>query len=164
MGEDRVRKEGKRENNWLGKFMKILAVDTSCDETAAAVTEGTTVLSNVMWSQASMHAKFGGIYPSLAKRQHEERIDFIINKALGTRHKALVGIDAVAVTVGPGLAIALEVGIAKAKELSKKYNKPFITVNHIEGHLLSPLARPKKSNIENQKSKFPERSSKDLSA
>ena len=92
--------------------MKILSIDTSCDETAAAVTEGTTVLSNVIWSQASMHAKFGGIYPSLAKRAHEERIDWVINKAL-------VGIDAVAVTLGPGLAIALEVGIKAAKKLAK---------------------------------------------
>src|SRR3989344_8005727 len=135
--------------------MKILSIDTSCDETAAAVVEGTRVLSNVIWSQASMHAKFGGIYPSLAKRQHEERIDFIINKALGTRHKALVGIDAVAVTIGPGLAIALEVGIAKAKELAKKYNKPLIAVNHVEGHALSVLAHSRNSKSQIQNPKFP---------
>jgi len=131
--------------------MRILSIDTSCDETAAAVTEGTRVLSNIIWSQASLHAKYGGIYPSLAKRAHEERIDWVINKALGTRHKALVGIDEVAVTVGPGLAIALEVGIKKAKELAKKYRKPFLTVNHVEGHVLSPLARPKNSPSTNYK-------------
>lgn len=124
---------------------RILAIDTSCDETSVAVTESTKVISNVIWSQASLHAKWGGVVPSLAKREHEERIDWVINKALGTRHKALVGIDAVAVTVGPGLAIALEVGINKAKGICKNNNLPFIPVNHIEGHLLSPLATSKNS-------------------
>ncbi len=131
--------------------MKILAIDTSCDETAVAVTEGTKILSNIVWSQASLHAKWGGVVPSIAKREHEERINWVIEKALKKAfpkshfigHQLLVtNIDAVAVTVGPGLAIALEVGIKKAKELSIKFNKPFIPVNHVEGHLLSPLARP----------------------
>jgi N6-L-threonylcarbamoyladenine synthase len=120
--------------------MKILAIDTSCDETAAAVTEGTKVLSNVIWSQALQHAQFGGVMPSLAQRMHRERIDWVISKAI---HKAQITnhkIEAIAVTQGPGLAIALEVGIAKAKELAQKYGLPLIPVNHIEGHLLSPLA------------------------
>jgi len=135
--------------------MKILAIDTSCDETAAAVTEGTKVLSNIIWSQASLHAKFGGIYPSLAKRKHEERIDFVIEKALSSAFSKLLVpsayslvskyIDVIAVTIGPGLAIALEVGIKKAKELAKKYNKPLVTVNHVEGHVLSVLAESKKT-------------------
>ncbi|MDI6743631.1 MAG: tRNA (adenosine(37)-N6)-threonylcarbamoyltransferase complex transferase subunit TsaD, partial [Smithella sp.] len=62
--------------------MKILAIDTSCDETAAAVTENTTVLSNTIWSQASLHAKFGGVIPSLAQRMHQERIDWVLNRAM----------------------------------------------------------------------------------
>lgn len=105
--------------------MKILAIDTSCDETSAAVTEGTKVLSNIIWSQASLHAKFGGVYPSLAQREHAKRIDWVIEKALKTAFpKVLVPspysllpkyIDAVAVTIGPGLAIALEVGIKKGE-------------------------------------------------
>lgn len=126
--------------------MRILAIDTSCDETAAAVTEDTKVLSNVVWSQASLHAKFGGVMPSLAQRMHEERIDWVIDKAI-KNSKYFVGfagkiknLDAIAVTIGPGLAIALGVGIAKAKELAKKYNKPLVAVNHLEGHILSPFA------------------------
>jgi N6-L-threonylcarbamoyladenine synthase len=122
--------------------MKILSIDTSCDDTSAAVTEDTKVICNIIWSQASQHASFGGVMPSLAQRLHKERIDWVINKALGNKYKDLKGIDAIAITQGPGLAIALEVGISKAKELSVKYNKPLIPVNHIEGHLLSSLATP----------------------
>ena len=123
--------------------MKILAIDTSCDETAAAVTEGAKILSNVVWSQASQHAKFGGVVPSLAQRMHEERIDFVTQKALTATHQSPDSVDAIAVTIGPGLSIALGVGINKAKELAKKYKKPLIAVNHIEAHLLSPLANSK---------------------
>lgn len=116
--------------------MKILSIDTSCDETSAAVTDDLHILSNVIWSQASQHASFGGVMPSLAQRLHKERIDWVIKKALVT------DVDAIAVTQGPGLAIALEVGISKAKELAVKYNKPLIAVNHLEGHLLSALTSP----------------------
>jgi len=123
--------------------VKILAIDTSCDETAAAVTEGTKILSNVIWSQASAHAKFGGVMPSLAKRMHEERIDFVVNKAISSAHCSLSTVDCFAVTIGPGLSIALGVGIAKAKELATKYSKGLIAVNHLEGHILSPLANNK---------------------
>jgi N6-L-threonylcarbamoyladenine synthase len=123
--------------------MKILAIDTSCDETSASVTENTKVVSNIIWSQASQHASFGGVMPSLAQRLHRERIDWVINKALGQKYKNLKGIDAIAVTQGPGLAIALEVGITKAKELANKYHKPLIPVNHIEAHLLSPFVNNK---------------------
>lgn len=119
--------------------MKILAIETSCDETAAAVIENTTILSSVRYTQTT-HAEFGGVVPSLAKRGHEERIDSIIDRSLLDAGLKLTQIDAIAVTSGPGLAIALEVGISKAKELATKFNKPLITVNHIEGHLLSPLA------------------------
>ncbi len=119
--------------------MKILAVETSCDETAAAVVEGIKILSSVKFTQTS-HAEFGGVVPSLAKRDHEARIDEIINQAMTNAKSNWDDIGAIAVTVGPGLAIALEVGIKKAKELAIEYNKPLIAVNHIEGHLLSPLA------------------------
>jgi len=127
----------------MGKPLKILAIDTSCDETSAAVTEGIRILSNIVWSQASLHAKFGGVYPSLAQREHKSRINWVVEKAIGNSGLKIQNIDAYAVTVGPGLAIALGVGINKAKELAKKYTKPLIAVNHIEGHLLSSLARTK---------------------
>lgn len=120
--------------------MKILSIDTSCDETSVAVTDGTKVLSNIIWSQASLHAKWGGVVPSLAKREHEERINWVIKQALLKAKCKMSNINVIAVTVGPGLAIALEVGIKKAKEISKEFKLPFIPINHIEGHLLSPLA------------------------
>ena len=113
--------------------MKILAIETSCDETAAAVTEGTEILSSVKISQ-EIHSKWGGVVPSLAKRDHEKNIEYVINKALEGRE-----VDAIAVTVGPGLAMALEVGIKWAKKLAVEWHKPLIGVNHIEGHILSAL-------------------------
>ncbi len=119
--------------------MKILAIETSADDTAAAVVEHTTILSSVKHTQLE-HADWGGIVPSIARRDHLAYIDKVVNKAMSNAKCLMSNIDAIAVTVGPGLAIALEVGIAKAKELAKKYNKPLIAVNHIEGHLLSPLA------------------------
>jgi N6-L-threonylcarbamoyladenine synthase len=118
----------------------ILAIDTSCDETAAAVTQGSKILSNIIWSQASAHAKFGGVMPSLAQRMHEERIDWVIEQAIKKSKVKIQDLDAIAVTIGPGLSIALGVGIDRAKKLSVKYNKKLIAVNHLEGHILSPLA------------------------
>jgi N6-L-threonylcarbamoyladenine synthase len=100
-----------------------------------------------------LHAKWGGIFPSLAKRLHGERIDWVISKAVHGSRFTINEIDAIAVTVGPGLAIALEVGIAKAKELALKWHKPLIPVNHLEGHVVSALALPR-SKIKNQKSKI----------
>jgi N6-L-threonylcarbamoyladenine synthase len=123
--------------------VKILSIDTSCDETAAAVTEGTKILSNVIWSQASAHAKFGGVMPSLAQRMHEERIDWVIDKTINNSQVTINNIGAVAVTIGPGLSIALGVGIDRAKRLAIKYNKKLIAVNHLEGHVLSPFANDK---------------------
>src|SRR3989344_5449506 len=134
--------------------MKILAIDTSCDETSVAVTNKTSVLSNILWSQASMHAQFGGVYPSLAKRAHEERIEWVIVQALKKARTTIENLDAIAITYGPGLAIALEVGIKKAKQLALKYKKPLIVVNHVEGHLLSVLAQPKSEENEHEGSKI----------
>lgn len=127
--------------------MKILAIDTSCDETAVAITCNTKVLSNAVWSQISLHSRFGGVMPSLAQRAHEERIDFVVDKAINNSGIDIKDVDAIAVTIGPGLAIALGVGIDKAKELAKKYNKPLVPVNHVEAHLLSSFATSSFINI-----------------
>jgi len=121
--------------------MIILSIETSADETAAAVTQGRRKLSSLLYSQVLLYKQWGGIVPSIAKRAHEERIDQIVAGAvkracLGkTFDQAMKKIDAVAVTYGPGLAIALEVGIAKAKELALKYNKKLVAINHLEGHI-----------------------------
>ncbi len=136
--------------------MLILAIETSADETAAAVTEGRKVLSNVIYSQILLHKKWGGIYPSLAKRAHEERIDGVIDEAL---RKFQISnfkfqIDYVAVTYGPGLAVALEVGIKKAKELANKYDKRLIAVNHLEGHIYSSFVQNSKGSPKRE-FKFP---------
>ena len=130
--------------------MKILAIDTSCDETAAAITDGHRVLSNVIYSQVLLHKKWGGVVPSIAKRAHEERIDFVVNEAfrkVGNKNFcSLQNIDAIAVTQGPGLAVALEVGIKKAKELAIKYQKKLIAVNHLEGHIYSAFVQNSQGN------------------
>lgn len=115
--------------------MKILSIETSFDETAAAVTEGRKVLSNIVYSQVLLHKNWGGVVPTIAKRAHEEKIDFVIEEALSKEKK----FDYIAVTYGPGLSIALEVGMKKAIELAKKYKKKIIPVNHMEGHIYSPF-------------------------
>lgn len=119
-----------------------LAIDTSCDETSVAVVRGRTILSSIMPSQMEYHSKFGGVVPSLAKLAHSERIDNVVNQALKKAGLSMEQIDTVAVTYGPGLAMALEVGLNKAKSLAQQFNKPLIAVNHMEGHLLSSLALP----------------------
>jgi N6-L-threonylcarbamoyladenine synthase len=118
----------------------ILAIDTSCDETAAAVTHGTKILSNVIDSQINIHAQYGGVVPHLAKRAHEAKIEFVVREAI--KRSTTQAVDAIAVTVGPGLAPALEVGINYAKKLASDWKKPLIAINHLEGHLLSSLAQP----------------------
>lgn len=115
--------------------MTILAIETSCDETGASVIVDGVIKSNVVWSQIKLHAPWGGVVPSIAKRAHEERIDGIIKQAL--EEARVKQTDFVAVTVGPGLAIALEVGILKAKELSLKWGVGLIKINHLEGHILA---------------------------
>jgi len=173
--------------------MNILAIDTSCDETSVAVTDGRKVLSNVIYSQVLLHKKWGGVVPSIAKRAHEERIDFVVEESLkklyhqknlftselasrlsagpvtprssseseGSLRRSFAQtstrltnysdffankIDYIAVTQGPGLAVALEVGIKKAKELAKKYQKKLISVNHLEGHIYSVFVQNSKGN------------------
>src|SRR3989344_4948113 len=100
----------------------ILAIDTSCDETCAAVTRGRKVLSNVIASQINIHKKYGGVVPHLAKRAHQAKIEFVVKEALARAKRPKT--EAIAVTVGPGLAPALEVGIDYAKALAKKLKKP----------------------------------------
>lgn len=126
--------------------MHILAIDTSCDETSAAVTDGRRVLSNVIYSQVLLHKKWGGVVPSIARRAHEERIDFVVEEALRKSKFSIKKIDLIAVTQGPGLAMALEVGIKKAVELAKKYNKKLISVNHLEGHIYSAFVENSQGN------------------
>jgi N6-L-threonylcarbamoyladenine synthase len=128
--------------------MKILSIDTSCDETAAAVTFNDHILSNVTFSQILMHEKFGGVVPDIARRNHEERIDEIVEKALKSARTKIEDVDAIAVTFGPGLAIALGVGINKAKDLARQYNKPLIPVNHMEGHTYASIAKNSKGKPE----------------
>lgn len=143
--------------------MNIFAIDTSCDETACAIVKGRRVISNTIYSQILIHKKWGGVVPSLAKRAHEEKIDIVVHSTLekfirflnlhnknyhieNTPKEAFHYIDAIAVTQGPGLAVALEVGIKKAKELSNQYHKPVIPVNHLEGHIYSSFVQNSKGN------------------
>ncbi|MBN1331800.1 tRNA (adenosine(37)-N6)-threonylcarbamoyltransferase complex transferase subunit TsaD [Candidatus Dojkabacteria bacterium] len=132
------------------KINTILAIDTSCDDTSAAVVQENRVLSNVISSQVEEHKEWGGVVPGLARKLHEERIDEVVAMALDKSGKSLQEVDAVAVTKGPGLAIALEVGIKKAKELAIRFGIPLIPVDHMEGHLFSPLI-----GIEDFNEKFP---------
>jgi N6-L-threonylcarbamoyladenine synthase len=118
--------------------MTILAIETSCDETAAAVVEdGKTVLSNVVASQALEHGKFGGVVPELASRRHCENILAVVKKALSDADTALDDIGVFAVTASPGLIGALLVGVSFAKGLAMSAGKPLVPVNHIAAHIAS---------------------------
>lgn len=114
----------------------ILAIESSCDETAAAVVKnGREVLSNVISSQIALHTLYGGVVPELASRKHMEKINQVVEAALDEAHMALEDITAVAVTYGPGLVGALLVGVAEAKAIAYGAKKPLIGVHHIEGHV-----------------------------
>jgi len=116
--------------------VKILGIDTSCDETAVAVvTDGREVLSNIIASQVKAHQAYGGVVPELASRKHIEAINYIVNKALTEADVTFIDIDAVAVTNRPGLIGALLVGVAAAKSLAYCHNLPLLGINHIEGHI-----------------------------
>src|ERR671926_1654240 len=118
--------------------MLTLGIESSCDETAAAVIEdGRKVLSNVIASQIKTHAPFGGVVPELASREHLNRIAPVVNQALAEAGAALEEIDGIAVTRGPGLIGSLLVGISYAKSLAFVAGKPLVGVNHIEGHIYS---------------------------
>lgn len=114
----------------------ILAIESSCDETAAAVVRnGREVLSNIISSQIDLHTLYGGVVPEIASRKHIERIDQVIGEALKTAGMALHDMDAVAVTYGPGLVGALLVGVSAAKAISFASGLPLVGVHHIEGHI-----------------------------
>jgi N6-L-threonylcarbamoyladenine synthase len=115
-----------------------LGIETSCDETAAAVVEdGRTILSNVIHSQIKTHTPFGGVVPELASREHLAKIRSIVDRALAQAGKTLPEIDGIAVTNGPGLIGSLLVGLTYAKALAFAAGKPLAAVNHIEGHIYS---------------------------
>jgi len=120
----------------MAKDILILAIETSCDETAAAVVRnGREVLSNIISSQIELHKLYGGVVPEIASRKHIEKINQVIEEALSTAKVSLEELDAIGVTYGPGLVGALLVGVAEAKAISFAAKKPLVGVHHIEGHV-----------------------------
>ena len=120
----------------MNKEIKILAIESSCDETAAAVVvNGRDVRSNVISSQIALHTLYGGVVPEIASRKHIEKINQVIEQALSDASVTLDDIDAIGVTYGPGLVGALLVGVAEAKAISYAKNIPLVGVHHIEGHI-----------------------------
>ena len=124
--------------------MRVLGIETSCDETAVAVVEGAAgtqpvgrILSNTVYSQLTEHRRFGGVVPEIAARAHLERIDGLVAQALDEAGVGLADLDAIAATGGPGLIGGVMVGVMTAKALAFAHDKPFIAVNHLEGHALS---------------------------
>jgi N6-L-threonylcarbamoyladenine synthase len=115
----------------------VLGIESSCDETAAAVLRGRTIESNIVASQVDIHREYGGVVPELASRHHLERIDAVVDLALREAEVGLDDLDAVAVTCGPGLVGSLLVGIQMAKAIAWVRGLPLVAVNHIEGHLRS---------------------------
>jgi N6-L-threonylcarbamoyladenine synthase len=154
--------------------MKILAIETSCDDTCVAVLEDNRILSNVISSQVDLHAKWGGVVPDIAKRAHQERIEAVLiealirsnlsvnkltsplkkGRSLNDIKELIKDIDVIGVTQGPGLAIALSVGVNKAKELAVKYSKKLVAVNHIEGHIWANFLKNRNGKPE-RKLEFP---------
>ena len=127
----------------MNKKPIILGIESSCDETAASViTENEqgipTILSSIVSSQVDVHKEFGGVVPELAARSHMEKIDLITKKAIIESGIKMEDIDAIAATAGPGLIVCLSVGLSFGKAVASSLNKPFIAVNHLEGHALSP--------------------------
>ena len=127
----------------MSKKPIILGIESSCDETAASIiTENEqgvpTILSSIVSSQIDIHKEFGGVVPELAARSHIEKIDLITKKAIDESGIILDDVDAVAATAGPGLIVCLSVGLSFGKAMASSLKKPFIAVNHLEGHALSP--------------------------
>ncbi len=120
----------------MEKDVYILAIESSCDETAAAVIKnGRQVCSNVIFSQIELHKLYGGVVPEIASRKHIEKVNQVIRQALEEASMQLQDIDAIAVTYGPGLVGALLVGVAEAKAIAYAAHKPLVGVHHIEGHI-----------------------------
>jgi len=136
----------------MKKKLTFLGIETSCDETAASVVQETNdgtgkILSNIVSSQVEEHKEFGGVVPELAARAHVEKIEYIVKKAIKESKVSLNNLDGIAATAGPGLIVCLTVGINIGKAIAGSLKKPFIAVNHLEGHALSPKI--------NKKIKFP---------
>ena len=136
----------------MKKKLTFLGIETSCDETAAAIVkekgDGTAeVLSNIVSSQIEEHKEFGGVVPELAARSHVEKIEFIVQNAIKKSKIKLDSVDGIAATAGPGLIVCLTVGLNTGKAIAGSLKKPFIAINHLEGHALSPKI--------NKKIKFP---------
>ena len=132
----------------MSKKPIILGIESSCDETAAAIItqndqEIPTILSSIISSQVDIHKEYGGVVPELAARSHIEKIDLITKKAIDKSGVKLEDVDAVAATAGPGLIVCLSVGLNFGKAIASSLNKPFIAVNHLEGHALSPRLNSK---------------------
>lgn len=135
---------------------RILGIETSCDETAAAVVEnGREMLSNVVASQIDLHVKYGGVFPEVASRQHIRTIYAVIEQALQNAHMELGDIDAIAVTRGPGLAGSLVIGLNTAKGICLGRNLPLIGINHLEGHIYSAWVYPEGTQEIPAEPKFP---------
>jgi tRNA N6-adenosine threonylcarbamoyltransferase len=120
----------------------ILAIETSCDDTCAAVVDGATIRSNVISSQAALHAQYGGVVPEVASRHHLELVNPVVDVALAEAGAALDEVDAIAVTRGPGLIGALLVGLATAKSLAAATGKPLVGVDHLHGHVCANFLDP----------------------
>ncbi len=122
--------------------MRLLALETSCDDTCAAVTDGAKVLSSVISSQAAFHEKYGGVVPEVASRHHLELVNSVVDAALDESGAELGSLDAVAVTQGPGLIGALLVGVSTAKALAAAQRLPLIAVDHLHGHVAANFLEP----------------------
>ena len=122
---------------------QILALETSCDDTCAAVIEGAQIRSNVVSSQAAFHERYGGVVPEVASRHHLELVNAVVTAALEEAEAGLPDADAVAVTQGPGLIGALLVGLSTAKALAAAHRKPLIPVDHLHGHVAANFLEPK---------------------
>lgn len=135
---------------------RILGIESSCDETAAAVIEnGRALLSSVVATQIDLHMKYGGVFPEVASRQHVRTIYAVVEQALQQAHMSLTDLDAIAVTRGPGLAGSLVVGMNTAKGLALASNLPLVGVNHLEGHIYSSWVYPADSSNPPPEPKFP---------
>src|SRR5205085_3841763 len=122
----------------------VLAIETSCDETAVAVLRGRRLLASEVASQVEQHQQFGGVVPEVASRNHLVHLPRLLEQSLVKAHITMQDLDAFAATNGPGLASSLLVGSSAAKGLAIGANKPFLAINHLEGHLLSPFFESEK--------------------
>ena len=132
----------------MKKKIIILGIESSCDETAVSIIQENEndkplILSNIISSQIDVHKEFGGVVPELAARSHVEKIDLIAKKAIEESNIKIEDIDAIAATAGPGLIVCLSVGLSFGKTIAQSLKKPFIAVNHLEGHALSPKLNSK---------------------